>query len=236
MLAAMESTAAQDMRDRLLDIYRRLLAHCGPQHWWPGESAVEVVIGAILTQSTNWVNVDKALDNLKRAAVLNPEGLAALSVERLAELIRPSGYYRQKARKVRAFLDVLVNEYDGDLNRLLALEVAALRRLLLAVHGIGPETADSIILYAAGKPVFVVDAYTRRIFARLGLCPPVGRYEHLQALFMDHLPPDVPLFNEFHALLVRLGKDVCRKRQPRCAACPLRDTCPTARQYEVEGS
>ncbi len=231
MLAAMESALTTTaMRDRLLMIYQRLLAHFGPQHWWPGDTAFEVIIGAILTQSTNWVNVDKALDNLKRAAVLDPRRMAALPAEHLAELIRPSGYYHQKARKIRSFLDLLIKEYNGDLDRLLTLETTELRRVLLATHGIGPETADSIILYAAGKPLFVVDAYTRRIFARLGLCPPVGRYQDLQAFFMAHLPPDAPLFNEYHALLVRLGKLVCRKRQPSCDACPLRDLCPTGQQ------
>jgi len=235
MLAAMESAPTTTaMRDRLLMIYQRLLAHFGPQHWWPGDTAFEVIIGAILTQSTNWVNVDKALGNLRQAGVLAPRPMAALSADHLAELIRPSGYYRAKARKIRSFLDLLVNDYHADLDRLLTMETTELRRVLLATHGIGPETADSIILYAAGKPLFVVDAYTRRIFARLGLCPPVGRYEDLQALFMANLPPDAPMFNEYHALLVRLGKLVCRKRQPQCDACPLRDMCPTGRENTLQ--
>jgi endonuclease-3 related protein len=171
--------------------------------------------------------VSKALDNLKRAGVLDPQALATLPDDRLAALIRPSGFWRGKTRKIRAFMDLLSGEYGGDLDRLLALETAALRRTLLATHGIGPETADDIVLYAAGQPVFVVDAYTRRIFARLGYCPPTGRYDDLQSMFMRSLPPDAALFGEYHALLVRLGKTTCTKAIPRCLVCPLRDICPT---------
>ena len=215
------------MRQQLLDIYDRLFRRFGPQHWWPGDSPFEIIIGAILTQSTNWANVAKALSNLKRADVLSPRGLGALSDDRLAELIRPSGYFRAKTRKLRAFTNLLNNDYHGELERLLSLDVPELRRVLLRTHGIGPETADSIILYAAQKPIFVVDAYTRRIFARLGLVPPTGRYNDLQQVFMEHLPSDVALFNEYHALLVCLGKTTCTKKNPHCSECPLLDICPT---------
>ena len=210
------------LEEQRRDIYDRLFEAFGPQHWWPGDGAFEIIIGAILTQSTNWGNVARAIANLKQAGVLNPQGLAGLDDEHLAGLIRPSGYYHAKARKVRAFLDLLMAEYSGNLSALLALDLPDLRRVLLATHGIGPETADAIILYAAGTPIFVVDAYTRRIFARLDLCPPAGRYDDLQALFMTNLPHDATLFNEYHALLVHLGKHICTKRTPRCRECPLR--------------
>jgi endonuclease-3 related protein len=209
-----------------LTIYQRLLARYGPQHWWPGDSPFEVIVGAILTQSAAWGNVEKALANLKSEGVLSPQGLYHLPEDRLARLIYPSGYYNAKARKLKAFVGHLVEVYQGDLDRLLARDVAALRPELLALHGIGQETADSILLYAGAKPVFVIDAYTRRSAARLGLAPAQVSYAALQALFMESLPPQVPLFNEYHALLVRLGKEVCQK-VPRCPVCPLRELCPT---------
>jgi endonuclease-3 related protein len=230
------------MKALLLRIYRRLLRAYGPQHWWPADSPFEVVVGAILTQSAAWVNVEKAIANLRAAHALSPEGIHRLSEEDLAHLIYPSGYYRQKARKLKAFVQHLVNEAHGDVDALWALPQGVLRQRLLSIHGIGPETADSIILYAAGKPIFVIDAYTRRIMARLGLAPLASRgrrtsgqaaatasYHELQALFMDNLPQDAQLFNEYHALLVRLAKEVCHKAQPRCASCPLRSLCPTGR-------
>jgi endonuclease-3 related protein len=223
-----QRSALTGLGERLTDIYDRLFQAFGPQHWWPGDGAFEIAIGAILTQSTNWANVAKAIANLKQAGVLTPQALAAVSDERLAQLVRPSGYYHAKTRKVRAFMN-LVGEYDGDLDRLLALDMPALRPILLATHGIGPETADAIILYAAGQPIFVIDAYTRRIVSRLGLCPPAGRYEDLQTVFMANLPHDAALFNEYHALLVRLGKTICTKSEPRCGECPLSSGCPTAR-------
>jgi endonuclease-3 related protein len=209
-----------------LTIYQRLLARYGPQHWWPGDSPFEVIVGAILTQSAAWGNVEKALANLKGEGVLSPQGLYHLPEDRLAQLIYPSGYYNAKARKLKAFVGHLVEVYQGDLDRLLARDVAALRPELLALHGIGQETADSILLYAGAKPVFVIDAYTRRSAARLGLAPAQVSYAALQALFMESLPPQVPVFNEYHALLVRLGKEACRKL-PRCPVCPLLELCPT---------
>jgi endonuclease-3 related protein len=211
--------------DAYLEIYRRLFDHYGPQGWWPGETAFEVMVGAILTQAVAWANVEKALANLKRAGLLTPTGLRQLSVEELAQLIRPASYNTVKARRLRAFVDFLWEGYDGDLTRLLSQEQEPLRQQLLSVYGIGPETADSIVLYAAGKPSFVVDAYTRRILHRLGLAEANAPYDDLRSRLMDSLPQEVPLFQEYHALLVRLGKEVCRPR-PRCGACPLADLCP----------
>jgi endonuclease-3 related protein len=211
---------------RLPDIYRRLCDAYGPQHWWPGETPFEVIVGAILTQSAAWANVEKAIANLKATGALSPEGLARLSEGELARLVYPAGYYNAKARKLKAFVALLFERFEGDLERLLAAPVEELRPLLLATHGIGPETADSILLYAAGRPVFVIDAYTRRVFSRLGMTPASDSYDSWQALFMDNLEPDVALFNEYHALIVQHGKEVCR-RQPRCGVCVLLEGCPT---------
>jgi len=184
-----------------------------------------MIVGAILTQSTAWSNVERALGNLSAAGALSPGGILALSEGELAELIRPSGYYNTKARKLKAFVSLLNARFDGDLDLLRSLPAGELRSLLLATHGIGPETADSILLYAAGRPVFVVDAYTRRTFSRLGFTPEVDSYDAWQKLFVDSLPSDASVFNEYHALIVRHGKEVCRKR-PLCRACPLSATCP----------
>jgi len=215
-------------RRRLLDIYDLLYAAHGPQHWWPGDSPFEVIVGAILTQSAAWPNVEKAIGNLKAAGALSPQGLRRLDEDELARLIYPSGYFNAKARKLKAFAALLFERFDGDLEALLATPAGVLRPLLLATHGIGPETADSILLYAAGHPVFVIDAYTRRLFARLGLAPDPDTYEAWQRLFMDVLPLDAPLFNEYHALIVQHGKEVCR-RVPLCGTCPLLSICPTGR-------
>lgn len=212
--------------DRLLEIYRRLYAAYGPQRWWPGETPFEVVVGAILTQSAAWANVEKAIRNLKAAGALSPEGLARLSEGELAQLVYPAGYFNAKARKLKAFVALLFKRFDGDLEMLLAAPVEELRPLLLDTHGIGPETADSILLYAAGHPVFVIDAYTRRLFSRLGMTPGRDSYGSWQSLFMGNLEADAALFNEYHALIVRHGKEVCR-RQPRCEVCPLLEGCPT---------
>jgi endonuclease-3 related protein len=209
---------------RLLEVYRALYDHNGPQHWWPAETPFEVIIGAILTQSAAWLNVEKAIVNLKRAAVLTPASLRSIPTEDLARLIYPSGYYNAKAGKIRAFVERLGEAHGDSLDHLFSLDTDSLRDELLAIHGIGPETADSIILYAAEKPVFVIDAYTRRILSRLGLSPPEDDYEALQRLFMENLPPEARLFNEYHALLVRHGKDVCKKT-PRCNPCCLADLC-----------
>ncbi len=217
------------MQARLETVYNRLFAAFGPQHWWPGDTPFEIIVGAILTQNTSWTNVEKAIANLKRAHLLTPARLHAAPTAEIAALIRPSGYYNLKALKLKAFVSFLFDAYRGRLAHLWAGDVAALRDELLAVYGIGPETADSIILYAAGKPIFVVDAYTRRIAARLGLAGQDATYDQLQRVFMDNLPLEAPLFNEYHALLVVLGKQYCKKTTPFCNSCPLRDLCPSAR-------
>jgi endonuclease III related protein len=209
------------MSDRLLALYERLLAHFGPQHWWPGESPFEVMVGAVLTQNINWQNVNAALANLKAEGLLSFAALEALPVEILAEKIRPAGYYRLKAGRLRNLLAFFRAEYDGDLDAFFSDRLPEVREKLLAVKGIGPETADSILLYAAAKPVFVVDAYTHRILARHGLIFEEAGYHDIQELFMASLPEEVALFNEYHALLVRLGKERCRKSTPLCEGCPL---------------
>lgn len=211
----------------LLEVYRRLLEAFGPQGWWPAEDGFEMVVGAILTQSTAWVNVEKAIRNLRQAGALSAGALERLPEERVAELIRPSGYYRVKARKVKAFCQHLWEVHGGDLQSLFHVKLPDLREELLGIWGIGPETADSIVLYGAQQPIFVVDAYTRRICARLKLAPPDAGYQRLQRLFMDNLAPSVSLFQEYHALLVALGKGTCRPR-PRCPGCPLAGLCPSA--------
>src|SRR3990172_10118990 len=199
--------SGRDDRARLAEVYERLLAAYGPQHWWPGETAFEVIVGAILTQSAAWTNVEKALANLKAAGALSPEGLHALDEGEIARLIRPSGYFNAKARKLKAFIEVLHREYGGRLEDLLALPMNELQALLLSTHGIGPETSDSIVLYAAGRPAVVVDAYTRRIFSRIGAAPAQDNYGGWQLLFMEALPADAAVFNEYHALIVAHGKD-----------------------------
>jgi len=208
----------------LLDIYNRLTAEYGTQHWWPSETPFEVIIGAILTQSAAWTNVEKAINNLKSAAALSAEKMQNMPLTELAALIRPSGYYNAKAKKLKAFVSFLDEHYNNDLDELFASDIRQLRELLLAVHGIGEETADSIILYAANKPVFVIDAYTRRIFSRLGLMPTEASYTEFQRYFMNNLPADARMFNEYHALLVNLGKMTCRK-VPVCNTCCLKAIC-----------
>ncbi len=217
----------QALERTLTDIYRRLLDGFGPQHWWPADEPFEVIVGAILTQSAAWGNVEKAIANLKEAEALSPARLRRLQLPRLARLVRPCGYYNAKALKLKSLAFWLGNHYNDDLDRLFATATDYLRQQLLSVHGIGQETADSILLYAAGKPVFVVDAYTRRILGRIGQVPEKGSYAGYQTFFMEHLPPDAGIFNEYHALLVRLGKDFCRRR-PLCPQCYLKDVCQFA--------
>jgi endonuclease-3 related protein len=218
------------MEEQLRDVYARLYVRFGAQHWWPGDGAFEVIVGAILTQNTAWTNVEKAMANLKRARLLYPGRMHRVHAARLARLIRPSGYFNLKAKKLKAFTRYLFAEHRGGLARLFRFDTATLREELLAVYGIGPETADSIILYAARQPIFVIDAYTRRIMARLGLARDDASYDQLQRLFMENLPREEPLFNEYHALLVALGKNICKKSVPRCAECPLVQVCPTGRK------
>jgi endonuclease-3 related protein len=208
----------------LLAIYHLLHEQYGPQHWWPAETPLEMIIGAILTQSAAWTNVEKAIHNLKASSSLSIEGLQSIPQDELARLIYPSGYYNVKAKKIRAFVEWLAEKYDSDLNRLFALDIPTLRQELLSVHGVGEETADSIVLYAAHQPMFVIDAYTRRIITRLGLAPCEETYAAFQALFMENLLHDEALFNEYHALLVQHGKTVCRK-VPLCRSCCLSHVC-----------
>lgn len=217
------------VRELLVEVYRRLLATHGPQGWWPAENRFEVIAGAILTQSTAWTNVEKALASMRAAGCWSFEALASIPEPELADVIRSSGYYNAKARKLRAFALHLQERHDGDLDHMFDQEVPELRAELLSIHGIGEETADDIIVYAAGRPSFVMDSYTRRIVDRMGLTPTgsMAGYRAYQALFADNLPPDTPLFNEYHALLDHHAKVICTKRAPRCQVCCLADLCPT---------
>jgi len=210
------------LKKRLNLIYQKLYAYFGSQHWWPANTPFEVMVGAILTQNTNWTNVEKAIDNLKKNKLLTPHALYKISHKRLARLIRSAGYYNIKAKRLKEFLQFLFKVYQGSLKKMSQVDTLTLRKNLLSVNGIGPETADSMLLYALNKPMFVVDAYTRRILLRHHLIREVDAYERIQNLFMQNLKNDVKLFNEYHALLVRLGKDFCLKRKPKCEICPLK--------------
>ncbi|MFQ5935549.1 MAG: endonuclease III domain-containing protein [Acidiferrobacterales bacterium] len=206
-------------------VYDRLFSAYGARHWWPGDSAFEVMVGAVLTQNTAWVNVEKAIANLRQARMLSAKAIAEAHPRRLASLIRPSGYFNVKAKRVRALCRWVIAR--GGIKRLARMPTAELRSALLAVHGIGPETADDILLYAFKRPVFVIDAYTRRVFARLGMIQGNEHYETLRGYFEVALGDDVPLYNEYHALIVRHGKETCHK-QPRCHACCLAQDCPSS--------
>jgi endonuclease-3 related protein len=211
------------MKRRLMAVYRRLHAAHGPQHWWPGDSVFEIMVGAVLTQNTAWTNVEKAIANLKTAEALSSETIAAAPHRRLAAWLKPSGYFNIKAKRLQAFCAWLIRQ--GGAKRIARLPTEVLRAELLQVHGIGPETADDILLYAFNRPVFVIDAYTRRLFQRLGLIRGDEKYEQLRQWFETSLAADVPLFNEYHALIVAHAKNVCRPR-PRCAMCKLGTLCP----------
>ncbi len=212
----------------LSELYDRLFAAYGEQHWWPGETPFEVMVGAILTQNTAWTNVEKAISALRESDALNPEALRARPLDDLAALIRPSGYFNAKARKLRALGDYLAG-YGDDIEKLFASKpLDELREELLSLHGVGPETADSMLLYAGNLPSFVIDAYTIRVLGRLGIIDAESRpsYDTVHALFHESLPTDVQLFNEYHALFVAHGKDVCKSRKPLCSECVLIDVCP----------
>jgi len=220
---------------RLEGLYRSMFTALGPQGWWPGRARFEVIVGAILTQNTAWTNVTLALANLRRARALTPARLVSLPQDTLAALIRPAGYHNIKATRLRHFLRYLGTRYRLRLDRMFAQQPSRLRRELLAVSGIGPETADSILLYAGRIPIFVVDAYARRIFSRHGLIAPDADYDDIQALLMGSLQPNAARYNEYHALIVAVGKEFCRPT-PRCARCPLRNDLArfrpgTARRY-----
>jgi endonuclease-3 related protein len=213
--------------------YGALFASHGPQNWWPGRTAFEIIVGAILTQNTSWNNVEIAIRNLRRERLLTPRAMETVSMTRLARLIRSSGYFRQKAKKLKCFVRFLRCEYAGSLKRMFDAPTPVLREKLLSVHGIGPETADSILLYAGEHPVFVVDAYTRRLLERHQLATPAQSYEEIRELFEGSFPGHAPLYNEFHALIVRTGKEYCRARNPRCGECPLRSFLPHAMQASL---
>ncbi len=205
---------------QLQTFYDVLLAHFGPQNWWPGDSPFEIMVGAILTQNTNWKNVAKAIANLKHADLLNPHRLVGLEHDHLAKLIKPAGYFNIKAKRLVNFLNWFIDRFDGDVESAKQLDTQSLRCELLAIKGIGPETADSILLYGFQKLAFVVDRYTCRILWRHHLIDDDIDYDYVQQLFTDALPAQLPLYNEYHALLVALGKNCCRPR-PQCTACPL---------------
>ncbi len=207
---------------KLTDIYNRLYAHFGPQHWWPAENPFEVMIGAILTQNTAWSNVEKAIANLKRKKLLSPQKIERVHARHLAVLIKSSGFYNEKAKKLKAFIKFLIGFCGGDINKLYPNGTEVLRKEFLKIKGIGEETADSILLYALNKPIFVVDAYTKRIFIRHRLISEDATYGEIQKFFMNNIPKRVKLFNEYHALIVQAGKNYCKKNNPLCEICPLK--------------
>ncbi|MGB3213013.1 MAG: endonuclease III domain-containing protein [Desulforhopalus sp.] len=207
--------------DNYSEAYRLLYDHFGPQGWWPGDTPFEIMVGAILTQNTNWSNVEKAIFNLKSERLLSFQSLSYLTADEIAPLIHPAGYYNLKARRLRNLLDMIETLYDGELELFLRDNLESARENLLAVKGVGPETADSILLYACGHPVFVVDMYTHRVFSRHNLVEEETDYGTMQETFMAHLPLDTQLFNEFHALIVRVAGTYCKKTKPLCDKCPL---------------
>lgn len=218
--------------NRLQQVYQLLLERFGPQRWWPAQTPFEVMVGAVLTQNTSWRNVERAIENLRHSGLLEPRALYALPVESLAELIRPAGYFRVKARRLHNLLAYVMDRHGGSLERMFATPLERLREELLEIKGIGPETADSILLYAAAKPSFVVDTYTYRVCVRHGWVEPEVGYEGLKEFFESALPADVPLYNEMHALLVRVGHEHCRRR-PQCEECPLKPLLPERGPYEI---
>ncbi|MFH1478759.1 MAG: endonuclease III domain-containing protein [Candidatus Omnitrophota bacterium] len=211
----------QENRKKLLKIYRLLYKRFGPQRWWPGDTRFEIIVGAILTQNTNWGNVEKAIKNLKKAKALNVKALTVLSKKSLASLIRPAGYFNIKAGRLKNFVDFLNCGYKGSLKKMLSEDPGQLRKRLLEINGIGPETADSILLYAGEKAVFVVDNYTKRVFLRHGFIDNDSEYSEVQEFFLKNLPKNVSLFNEYHALIVELGKNICKSKKPLCSICPI---------------
>ncbi len=208
------------MPEKLALMYNKLYASFGSQHWWPGETPFEVAVGAILTQNTNWNNVEKAIANLKKDEVLRPKALHNMTHARLASLIRPAGYFNIKAKRLKNFISLLISEYHGSMSRMAKEDLGSIRKKLLSVNGIGPETADSIILYALEKPVFVIDAYTKRVLSRHNILDHNASYDVFQGLFHSKLRENISLYNEYHALFVRLAKKNCRTK-PLCTGCPL---------------
>jgi endonuclease-3 related protein len=212
-------------KQKLHQIYDKMFQHFGHRGWWPGDSDFEICVGAVLTQSVSWKNVAKAIENLKKAGLLDLNKMYDAAPEDIEKCIIPTLYYRQKAKKLKAFVSHVTEKYSGDLTAFLGKNLPELRAELLSLYGIGPETADSIILYAAEQPVFVVDTYTRRIFSRLSLFDDDITYEEMQNYFMSHLPNDVQFYNEYHALIVGIGNRFCSNKKPKCAECPLTGLC-----------
>lgn len=206
-------------------VYQELLLHFGPRGWWPGESRLEVILGAILAQAVSWKNVEKAIANIKQAGLMDIMSLSEAEPDYLAELIRPALYHHQKAKKLKAMIAFINENYQGDLASMFAEETDTLRKKLLTIWGIGYETADSILLYAGDKLIFVVDAYTKRIFARLGMVDEKISYQEMQMILHKNVVPEVPVYNEYHALLVSLGNSYCNKRRPKCEECPIAIFC-----------
>ena len=209
-----------DKKEKLLTVYKTLYKYSGPQKWWPAKTRFEVIVGAILTQNTAWSNVEKAINNLRKAGLLLPEKIRQIGNRSLARAIRPAGYYNVKAKRLKNLVSFLYSKYGGSIDKLSSEDTAKLRKALLSVNGIGPETCDSIMLYALGKKIFVIDAYTKRIFSRHGFFKESGDYYFIQKYFMDNLPKSKRLYNEYHALIVRLAKEFC-KTKPSCKYCPL---------------
>jgi endonuclease-3 related protein len=214
------------LRSHLLEIYNRLRKRYGVQHWWSNDEPFEIIVGAILAQNTAWRNVELALNNLKVAEIVSPSQLRQFPMHTLENLLRPSRYFRSKARYLKAFVYHLEECFENDLSSFLSIRALDLRRELLSIKGIGEETADDILLYAAGHPFFVIDAFTKRILSRLGITPTTNRYHDFQKIFHQNLPLESKLFNEYHALLDRHAAEVCRPT-PLCKNCPLLDICPT---------
>ncbi len=213
----------RSFQERIRALYYELYRAFGPQNWWPGDSPFEIMVGAILTQNTRWENVHQALTDIKKEGLLSPHNLLRHR-RRIPRLIHSSGFYHVKSKRLIAYLKYFVGSYNGDAALMQQKDPSALRKELLNVEGIGRETADCILLYALSHSVFVIDAYTRRIFSRHGFFAYNAQYDELQQLFHDTLPRDVKVYNEYHALLVRLGKGYCKKNEPRCAVCPVRGT------------
>jgi len=216
----------EGIQARLIAIYKRLYNYFGPRHWWPADTPFEVIVGAILTQNVAWKNVEQAIANLKAAGLLDAEAMYRATAAELEPLIRPAGYYRTKAKKLKAFVEHLWQRYNGSLSAMFSRPLAELRPEILAIYGIGPETADAILCYAGNYPIMVMDAYTRRVFSRLGFFDEKITYQRMQEFFMANLPQDQYLYNEYHALIDGLANQLCRKNRPECSKCPLEDICP----------
>ena len=221
----------KDSKEMLYSIYQKLYRAFGPQHWWPGDTPFEIAIGAILTQNTNWTNVEKAIQNLKRNNALSVRALHTMPVKVLAELIRPSGYFNIKAKRLKSFIAFLKNDYHSSMKKMKNRDIGSLRKKLLSIHGVGSETADSILLYALDKPVFVIDAYTKRVLSRHGIMDYKDSYDTFQKLFHSTLKKDIQMFNEYHALFVRVGKTFCKQQKPLCDECPLHSLFPAVSRY-----